>query len=322
MREVEDSNRIWPVNEMKKRDVILNTQAHRPAFDEFVDLFHEVECHEGMRPFEILGNWMEASYRAHRGAILRFVLADEPAWAANEERYMRIAAKCRHPATMTTFGKMLGALALALETAPIDFIGPVFTSLAADHFMGQFFTPYEVSKMMAEMTLGEPDPEKPVTFCSEPACGVGGMVLAANEVFRGRGFDIARRVHWDAVDIDARAMHGAFLQINLTGASARVVHGDSLRLDAWEATPTIAAVMFPKRRPAGAGAPGEPAAAGPSRAQDRPGAVLAALAAAGEPHPAGAAPQPAFQVLPAQAPALERTHHGAAVGQLDLFSKG
>lgn len=297
---------------MKKRDILLNTEAHRSAFDQFAEFFHAVEQDEGMRPFEVLTAWMEAAYCSMRGVIVRHALLDEPAWAANEERYMRIVGRCKRPEkTLTNFAKMLGTLTLALEAAPIDFIGPVFTSLAADGFMGQFFTPYEVSKMMASMLLGEPDIDKPITFCSEPACGVGGMVLAANEIFRERGFDIARRVHWDMVDVDATAMHGAFLQVNLTGASARVIHGNSLSLETWAMTPTLAAVMFPKR---------------PNRVPVAwQGTAATSLQETADTGP----PQQPMLPPPAPAPVDQNAHPRAAVGhlgtgkrQLDLFGEG
>lgn len=232
---------------MKKRSVILTTQAHRPMFDDFVDAMREVENREGWRSSEVLRNFLDAAFRSVRGALLR----GTPAWDENEAEYMRIVKLCRKDAsaTMGDLARMLGSLTSALLTEPVDFIGPVFTELSSDQFMGQFFTPYEVSRMMAEMSLNDLSgllAGRPYVTLCEPACGVGGMALAANMVMRDRGLDVARQAHWHMTDIDHRAMCGAYLQMALTDASAIVCRGDSLANKYWITTPTPAAVLYPK----------------------------------------------------------------------------
>lgn len=233
---------------MKKRNVLLTTEAHRPAFDAFADAFRAIQAREGWRGYEVLSNWLEAAYRAMRGALLR-----GDAWQKNEDAYMAIVRKCRNDpkATMADICRMTAALTIALEAEPLDFVGPVFSELASDGYMGQFFTPKEVSVMMARMILSDAAEltRERVIFCCEPAVGVGGMVLASNHVLREQGVNVSSRVHWQCTDIDFRAVCGAYVQLNLTGASADVIHGDTLRLEAWQATPTMAAIAFPKRRP-------------------------------------------------------------------------
>jgi len=133
---------------------------------------------------------------------------------------------------------------------PVDFIGPVFTELSADSGMGQFFTPFHLSYFMAKMIVGETAKaalqDRPYITLSEPACGVGGMMLAANVVLREAGLDVARQAHWQLVDVDHRAMCAAYLQAALTDTSAVVIRGNTLSLEAWLTTPTPAAVLFPK----------------------------------------------------------------------------
>jgi hypothetical protein len=157
----------------------------------------------------------------------------------------------------------LGAVALAMAADPIDFVGPIFSELSADAGMGQFFTPHHLSYMMARMIVSDPRgilDEKPFIALYEPACGVGGMILATNAVLRENGVDVAREAHWHAVDVDYRACCGAYLQIALSDASAVVIHGNTLSLDAWSSMVTPAALFYPKRpesRPAPK--PAEPA---------------------------------------------------------------
>lgn len=69
-----------------------------------------------------------------------------------------------------------------------DVIGPAYEQLASAHAragFGQFFTPWNVAVMTAEMTLGDPAPKpdgSPITVL-DPACGAGVMLLAVADVF-------------------------------------------------------------------------------------------------------------------------------------------
>jgi hypothetical protein len=230
---------------MNKRDVLLNTEAHRPAFNDFADAFDRIERREHWRQGEIVTHWLDAAFRAVRGRILH-----GEAFEQNEAEYMRIVKRCREPkATMADFATMLGATVLALDAAPIDFVGPVYAAFAANPHAGQFFTPYSLSRMMAEMVIGERRnllKRKRFILMGEPSCGVGGMILAANQVLQERGINVATEAHWVAVDIDYRAMCGAYIQTALTGSSATIIHGNTLAGEQWLATITPAAAMFPK----------------------------------------------------------------------------
>jgi hypothetical protein len=230
---------------MKKRDVMLTTAAHRPAFDDFADAMKVAESNEGWRSSEALRHFLEAGYRALRGRYL-FGEAREK----NEAEYMKIVARCRKPTeTMTAISKMLGATCLALAADPVDFIGPVFSELSADSGMGQFFTPHALSYLNAKMILDDAPAmlaDKPYITLQEPACGVGGMVLAANLVLREQGIDVARQAHWVMVDVDFRAMCGAYIQATCTETSAEVIHGNTLSLESWAVSLTPAAILYPK----------------------------------------------------------------------------
>lgn len=246
---------------MKKRRVSLTTDAHRPAFNDFADAMRAAESKEGWRSSEVLRHFLEASFCSIKG---RFLMGD--AWDKNEAEYMAIVGRCRRPKeTMTALATMLGATTAALLAEPVDFVGPVFSELSADAGMGQFFTPYHLSYMMAKMIVGD-DPrakleERGHLTLMEPASGVGGMILATNVVLREAGLDVAREAHWTAVDVDHRAMCACYLQLALTDCSADVYRGNSLDLaTSWTGTRTPSALLFPKRVDAKAPtAPADPA---------------------------------------------------------------
>lgn len=230
---------------MKKRDITLTTEAHRPAFNDFADALRAAESREGWRSSEVLRHFLDAGFRVVRGRLLVGAAFD-----ANEAEYMRIVKLCRHPQeTMRDISVMLGATALALAAEPVDFIGPVFSELSSAAEMGQFFTPHHLSYLMAKLIVGDVKAmlgDRPYITLSEPACGVGGMMLATNLVLREAGLDIARQAHWHMIDIDHRAMCGAYLQAALTDTSAIVVRGNTLSLEAWMSTATPAAALYPK----------------------------------------------------------------------------
>lgn len=249
---------------MKKRRVVLTTEAHREAFDGFADALHAVESREGWRSSEVLRHFLDASFHALRGRLLT-----GEAWEKNEADYMALVGRCRKPReTMADLSRMLGETARALRAEPVDFVGPVFSELSADAGMGQFFTPYHLSYFMAKATLSDAKAmlgDRAFITLAEPACGVGGMILAANVVLREAGIDVATQAHWTAIDVDHRAVCGCYLQLSLTDCSADVYRGNALG-DPRDlvGTRTIAAAMFPKiERPTASPDPAAPSPAEP-----------------------------------------------------------
>lgn len=249
---------------MKRQAINSSVDAHRAPLKDFCDAARAIESREGWRPYEVMANWLEAAFRALRAPFLA-----DGALTENEAEYMRIVGRCRADptATMENLSRMLSATIAGLEAEPVDFIGPVFSEYAADAGMGQFFTPTSLSVAMARMILADAKSMIEASAdgfisCAEPACGVGGMVLAASLVLREQGVNIQRQVHWQAVDIGHRAMCGAYIQSTLCGVSADVIRGDTLRLQEWMTTPTFSAVFFPKRHSrVGASTSDKPAAA-------------------------------------------------------------
>lgn len=219
--------------------------AHRRAF---IKLTESIGRAEGWGQYEVFRTFLEAAYRAIRGA---FLIGD--AWQANEDEYMKIVARCRHKLeTMRGLSEMLGHTVEALEASCRDFLGPVYMDIGGSSDLGQFFTPHEVSKLIAEMNVGDmaaviAQSERGYFTASEPAAGMGGMVLAVAEIMREKGFNPARHCHWHMVDVEWKAMAGCYIQTSLAGVSGVVVHGNALSLESWSAAATPMAVLYPKR---------------------------------------------------------------------------
>ena len=119
-------------------------------------------------------------------------------------------------------------------------------SLITGH-MGQFFTPYDVSRMIAEMTLDTVDEiiaEQGFVTVQEPACGAGGMIIAAADVIERKGFDIARQLYVDATDISPTCFKMSYLQASLRGIPAVIRRGNTLTLEMFDQRATPAFIGF------------------------------------------------------------------------------
>ncbi|MEQ1977005.1 N-6 DNA methylase [Xenorhabdus sp. SGI240] len=128
--------------------------------------------------------------------------------------------------------QLFSHVVLGLAQEPCDFLGSVFMQLGlGDKDLNQFFTPWEVDRMMAEMQLQDVSARlqaQPFVTLYEPACGAGCMTLAAADVLREQGHDPLCSLWVSAIDIDPLAAVMAYVQLALTGIPAAVTIGDAL----------------------------------------------------------------------------------------------
>lgn len=155
---------------------------------------------------------------------------------AREARYMQIVGEYERD-EVQRFPQLLAVLVDWLECGLDDCLGKLFMSLElGDSFKGQFFTPFELSRLMAGLTFGgarEAIERQGFVTVSEPACGAGGMLLAAADALQAQGINYQQAMHATAVDVDATAVHMAYVQLSLAHVPAIIVHGNSLSLAEW-----------------------------------------------------------------------------------------
>ena len=98
---------------------------------------------------------------------------------------------------------------------------------------GQYYTPYCVSKMMAEINLAysieKLENNEIITF-SEPCCGSGGMIIAFAETMKQYNYNYQKMLYVEAIDIDENAFMMCYIQLSLLGIPAKVIQGDTLTL--------------------------------------------------------------------------------------------
>lgn len=132
--------------------------------------------------------------------------------------------------------EMLAEVVMGMEQNPDqDFLGSLYMmcELGNDH-AGQFFTPYDVCRCMAEITFNpklHPDMEGFISV-SDPACGAGATLLAFLNVCKRRNICYHNKVLVIAQDIDF--IVGLMCYIN-NGAAAAII---------WAVFNSLACIFF------------------------------------------------------------------------------
>ena len=113
---------------------------------------------------------------------------------------------------------------------------------------GQYFTPFQVSAMMARMIIGDEILEKTqndgVLTLNDSCCGGGGMMMAALDVLKNKyHVNYTRNCFVLCSDIDLRCVHMTYLQLALAGVPAIVKHQNSLTGETWSVWKTPAFIF-------------------------------------------------------------------------------
>ena len=152
-----------------------------------------------------------------------------------EQRYLQ-TVKQYTKEQAEEFSKLLAFLVMALEEKYQDFLGEVFMRLnLGNSSIGQFETPYTVSKFMAEINFSELEISQKIEnnhliTLSEPCCGCGGMIIAFAETMKEHNFNYQKHLYVEAIDIDEMSFMMAYIQLTLLGIPAKVIQGDTLTL--------------------------------------------------------------------------------------------
>lgn len=122
-----------------------------------------------------------------------------------------------------------------------DWLGELYMrSQTSNSQAGQFFTPYSVSVACAKMAcnvevIEQKKKSGEILSISEPACGSGGMILAALDVLLNEhNFNYASQCFVEACDVDARCVHMCYLQLSLAGVPAIIKQQDTLSRRLWD----------------------------------------------------------------------------------------
>lgn len=157
---------------------------------------------------------------------------DKDMFVQREEMYMQ-ATKKYTTDELESIAQLFAFTALALEENPDqDFLGDIFNTLKLyNEHKGQFFTPYNVAKMMARMLYGNlaaEIKEKGSVSVADCCCGAGGLLIAVANAAREQSVNYQRDVYFVAQDIDFVVAMSCFIQLSLLGCRGHVIVGNSL----------------------------------------------------------------------------------------------
>lgn len=123
-----------------------------------------------------------------------------------------------------------------------DYLGKLYMEFGTNSkAKGQFFTPYNVSNLMANMSLDfdkikaeiEKDPNYVMTV-NECCVGSGGMVIAIMDQLNKNGINYAHNTFTICNDKDLRCVYMCYIQLSLLGIPAIVRHQDTITQEIYD----------------------------------------------------------------------------------------
>ena len=213
-----------------------------PYVSQFIKAMNEIDRSKSRR--EVFTDYCELAYCA----LAKIACPTEEGRDALEEQYMSVVKRYRDKDDVRRMPELLGLTMEALNQGGCDFLGSVAGEIGAlDAKLGQFFTPYNVSRLMAEINLtnaGQIIEANGFITVQEPAVGAGGMVLAVADVIEGLGFDPALHLWVEATELSRSTYYMGYVQIHARSVAGRVICGNSLTLETFTSAYTAAAPIF------------------------------------------------------------------------------
>lgn len=165
-----------------------------------------------------------------------------------EKQYMEVVGRFPDKDHIRAMPEFLAIALGEICNGGVDFLGEVASEMGAlDGRLGQFFTPYEVSRLMAEISLQGVEKiieENGFVTVQEPAAGAGGMLMAMADVIEAKGFNLETQVWIEATELARSTFHMCYVQCTARGLAGRIIHGNSLSLETFSKTFTAAASRF------------------------------------------------------------------------------
>lgn len=160
-----------------------------------------------------------------------------PYWEKREQRYLEIIQKYDKQ-RQQVFPELFAMLVSIMDDSVNngfygDFLGELFMVLELGNAAGgQFFTPYSVCMVMAEMTYdgslqGEID-RKGWTSCNDCACGAGATLIAMAEAMQKHHVNYQQKCMFVGQDIDYTTGLMCYIQLSLLGCAGYVHIGNTL----------------------------------------------------------------------------------------------
>lgn len=195
---------------------------------------------------EFINHFKQLTYRHHsldvwRDFVVMFACSisnavDKQNFAEREKLYLQTVNKYTTD-EQNIFPKLAADTVMALEeNQEQDFLGHIYMKLElGNKSTSQFFTPYHICKVMAEVAVGDAISEikeKGYVSINDPCCGAGATLIAGVNVIKNRlekeNMNFQNHVLVVAQDIDFTVAAMCYIQLSLLGVAGYVKVGNSL----------------------------------------------------------------------------------------------
>lgn len=161
---------------------------------------------------------------------------DKAHFEKREALYMQTIKKYRK-SEQELFPQLCAIVVEALDRdKDRDYLGEMYMALdLGNHWHGQFFTPYDVCRMMAEMNCGntvDEIKEKGYISVNDPTCGAGALLVAyanaAERATKDSEYNWQNHILFVAQDVDMVVGLMCYIQLSLIGCAGYVKIGNTL----------------------------------------------------------------------------------------------
>lgn len=195
--------------------------------------------------YEVFTDWIRCCSLAISNSCQLF---HDKTWKDREQMYLDTVRKYTTK-EHSKFTEMLALLAETLEE-PTDVLGQIYMEAGmGSKAAGQFFTPYHLSELCANLSLSLSEPDEDGLYqINEPSCGGGGMIIAAAMALKDKGIDYQSKMRVVAQDLDWKGVYMCYLQLSLIGIDAVCVQGNTLSEPYIKEYPQDRILYTPRRR--------------------------------------------------------------------------
>lgn len=166
------------------------------------------------------------------------------AFQRDDPHYLEIMGRYRNTAPMGQreadhFANATGALLEYMMTTNEEALGPLYMEYASSRHQGQFFTPMDVARMMASITMTD-IPEGRRFSVGDESCGAGACLIAAAKEMT---YEQNNRAFFVGQDLSLDCARMTALNLMFFNLSGLVVWGNSLTMEvraAWETRRSVA----------------------------------------------------------------------------------
>ena len=175
-------------------------------------------------PYQIFYDWVKCLALATANSS---TLIHDSIWEEREKAYLEIMNR-HDEKTRNHFLEMTGTLMDIYSECFDDVLGDIYMkSGCGNGHLGQFFTPYHISKLTAAAGL-EDVLNEDIIYLNEPTSGGGANIIATAEILKEHGYNYQKKLKVVAQDLDWLAVYMTYISCSFYGLDAIVVQGDTL----------------------------------------------------------------------------------------------